>query len=189
MDYDRMSLKTELYYFVPMYVVTLAIIPYVLFRFLPFYVAIVGTIIVIVGVLLAMESNLKDNVLGPSMYSNGISLISKNPFRFHGRFIRFSDIKLVKIGLDDKMVSDVAFLQRYVDELHSRWYKTAKEAMEDMSDSIFLVTVSGEIIRLEVFIATEEERFINILEEQNVEYVVSRHTQEMMDFLSEDWSG
>jgi len=186
MNYDRTSLKTHLYFFLPMFVAFLVFFPYILFHLLPLYGAMIASIIVVAGVLLLMVANLKETLLGPSIYSNGISLGSKNPFRFHGRFVRFSEIKLVRMGLDDKKVSDVGFLQRYVDDLGSRWYGSAEDAMEDMFDSIFLVTVSGEIIKLEAFIATEEDRFIRILEEKDVRYAVAQHVQDLMDLMSDN---
>lgn len=186
MDYDRSSLKTMLNYFLPIYVVLLALFPYLFYHLLPFCVAFVASIVVIIGVLLLMEQNLKENLLGPSIYSNGVSLVSKNPFRFHGRFIEFSEIKLVRIGLDDS-VSDLAFLQRYLDNLGSRFVSKAEEAIEDMFGTIFLELRTEEIVELGS--TSEEERFISILEDRNVEYVVSQEVQKWMEVFSEDWEG
>ncbi len=156
------------------------------FWLLPVSWAALLSALIIAYAAYSFTDSYKADVLGPSIYSNGISLVSKNPFRYHGKFIKFSEIKLVRIGLDDSAF-DLAFLQRYLDGLGSRFVRTAKEAMEDMSGTTFLELRSGEIV--ELGLPSEEERFISILKDSNVKYVVSQEVQKWMDILSEDWEG
>jgi hypothetical protein len=184
--YDKRSLRYfTIYTVTPSILVSFAFL-FLLFCFVGSYLAIVASAIVIVGAVLLVWNSFKSWVLGPSIFSKGISLVSKNPFRLHGRFIKFSEIKCVKIGLDDNVESDVAFLQRYLDNLGSRWIATVEDAMEDMFDSILVETVSEEIIEFRSFMSTEDQKLIRILEEKRVRYEIAYHLLDLMEFLSDD---
>lgn len=104
------SLRYQAVYYVLMAVPLMVFGSYVLFRILPAHLAAMMSAIVIPLATYFLADSYTTGVLGPSIYSNGISLVSRSPFRYHGRFIRFSEIKLVKIGLDDSAF-DLAFLQ------------------------------------------------------------------------------
>ena len=115
--------------------------------------------------------------LGPSIYSNGLLLISRNPLKMHGEFIPFQSINVMWIGLDPDNQSDKNLAQKYLIKMKDISDKSLKEIIKDWGyEMIFLEMRDGGVRCLANRHELDETKLIEILNDLKVRYLVSEYS-------------
>jgi len=119
---------------------------------------------------LVIQALNKTYLLGPSIYSNGILLVSKHPFRLDGEFVPFSNINIIRIGLCQTNEDDISFAVRYSRKLRKPFdKKTAKWWIDAHGQyDIYIEKIDNEILRVKKSELFDKARFKQILHDKNV---------------------
>ena len=127
-------------------------------------------VILIPGWILAGYS-IKKSCLGPSIFSNGILMISRNPLRLFNEFAPFHDIGIVLIGLNPDSLSDRNLAQRYLGKPTAKSEQAPKEFIEDCGkEMVFLVMKDGTLRYLMPRYHSMEDKLTGILKYLNVKH-------------------
>ena len=145
-----------------------------------FYLQIIIVIMFIAFFYVTTQRVVKFELLGHSFYPNGILLFTKSPLKIYDRFVNYSEISNIRIGLSPKKLEDLAFAKRLMAKYKEKWNHTIEEYVLTYEDCIFIETASQDIHYISAASSLELPRFLKIQDDKNVAYVLHPEIEEYL---------
>ncbi len=151
-----------------------------IFMDMEFYLQIIIVIMFIAFFYVTAQRVIKFELLGHSIYPNGILLFTKSPLKIYDTYVHFSEISKVRIGLSSDKQEDLVFAKRLMEKYKEKWKDTIEKYTTYYEDYIFIEMGSGDIHYLSQASSLNLVKLLEIFDDKKVAYVLHPEIEEYL---------